>query len=270
MPEPLRQALTLFPVGLCVGLIGSMMGLGGGFFAVPFLMLLYGFKKEAATAASLGIVLLSAASASTANARRKRIDYRTALWMAAVTLPGAWVGRELVGRLTTAEFSYAFGALLAVVAVYLALVKLKEGSGLARGTPRELVDSEGHARRYEVNLPLGVAVSLVVGFLSSLFGVGGGLILVPFFVVVFGMPAYLAGATTHFIYVFTAAAGVLEAIRRGQLTPAGLEVLLFMGLGVVLGAQGGVAIAKRVREKLIRVLLSAILLTVAALMFLRR
>ncbi len=270
MPEPLRQALLLFPVGVAVGVVGSLIGVGGGFFVVPFLMLTRRFPADGATAASLGIVLLSAASATSANARRGRIDYRTGMAMAAATLPGAWLGRHLIGRISAEGFSIAFAALLLLVAVYLSLVRLKEGRGLVRGAPRELVDAEGHAYRYEVHLPLGLAVSLAVGLISSLFGVGGGLVLVPFLVVAFGMPIILATAGAQFIFVFTAAAGVLEAIRAGQLSMAGLEVLFYMGLGVALGAQVGVAIARRVGERVIRVMLSVVLVGVAALMILRR
>lgn len=270
MAEPLAGAWVLFPAGIAVGLVGSLIGAGGGFFAVPFLILYYYFTKEHATAVSLGIVLLNAASASVANARRRRIDYRTAAALAVGTLPGAWIGRELIARISPRAFSLSFAALLAAVAVYLAFVRLREGAGVLPGAPREHADAEGRVHRYRVNLALGAAVSLVVGLVSSLFGVGGGLLLVPFMVVGYGMPAILAAATAQFIFLFTASAGLAASVAAGHMTSEGLPVLLLMGAGVVLGAQAGVRAARRVRDRVVRWSLAAVLLAVAAGMFLDR
>lgn len=268
MPEALQLAL-LVPVGVAVGLVGSLIGVGGGFFVVPFLLLLWGgFTKESATAASLGIVFLSALSATWANARRKRIDYRTGAMLAAGVLPGAGVGRFVIGKFSAAGFAYAFAGLLLAVAAYVAFVRLGQGRGLVRGRPRELVDLEGGAHRYEVNAWVGLAASAGVGVVSSLFGVGGGLILVPFLVVVFGMPTLVATALAQFVFVFGGAAGLAVAVAAGQMAPSGWPVLGAMGAGVVAGAQIGVAVAKRVRERLIRSMIAAVLAVVAATMVL--
>lgn len=258
--------VALAPVGVAVGVLGSLIGVGGGFFVVPFLMLVLRFGKEPATAASLGIVFLSAASATLANGRRGRVDWATGGLIAAGTLPGAWLGRELIGRLEDRVFSLAFAGLLLAVALYLVLVRLKPGQGLLRGKPRERVDSEGQAHRYEVNGPAGLAVSLGVGLISSLFGIGGGLVLVPFLVLVYGMPMVVATATAQFAFVWAAALGAGEAWRRGQLSGPGLAVVGAMGLGVVIGAQVGVALGKRVPERVVKGLLAAVMVAVAVLM----
>jgi hypothetical protein len=270
MAEQLVGAWVLLPTGVAVGLVGSLIGAGGGFFVVPFLILHYGFTKEHATAVSLAIVLLNAASASVANARRRRIDYRTAAALAAGTLPGAWIGRELVARLSPRAFSLSFAALLTAVAVYLVVVRLREGGGILPGKPREHADAEGRVHRYRVNLPIGAAVSLVVGLVSSLFGVGGGLLLVPFMVAGFGMPTILAAASAQFVFLFTASAGVAASAAGGHMSSAGVLVLVLMGAGVVLGAQAGVRAARRVRDRIVRWALAAVLLAVAAGMFLDR
>jgi hypothetical protein len=270
MSELLRQAPVLVPVGVAVGFVGSLIGVGGGFFVVPFLLVfLPGFTPETATAASLGIVFLSALSATAGNAPRRRIDYRTGLVLAAGTLPGAWLGRELIGRLTARQFSVAFGVLLIAIAVYLVFVRLKPGKGLLRGAPREHADREGQVHRYEVNVAAGFAWSLVVGMVSSLFGVGGGLLLVPFLVVAYGMPAILSTSTAQFTFLFAALVGFAEAARRGQVTRPGLEVLATLGVGVIAGAQIGVAVARRVGDRVIRLAISAVLVGVGILLLLR-
>lgn len=259
--------------GVASGLIGALVGLGGGFFAVPFLLTfpVVGGSPLAppeATATSLGVVLLTALSSTTANARLRRIDYRTGLLLAGGTVPGIWIGRGLVGRLKAAEFSLAFAVLLLGVAAYLVFVRLKEGRGLLGGGQRELVDADGRCYRYGVHPVTGLAGGLGIGALASLFGIGGGLLLVPFFVIGYGMPLLPAAATAHFTFLFTASAGLLESVRRGHLSGAGLGTLLAMGLGAMAGSPLGVAAAKRVRPNLVRGVLAAVLVAVAIVMIL--
>ncbi|HXG60309.1 MAG TPA: sulfite exporter TauE/SafE family protein [Planctomycetota bacterium] len=260
--------LVLVPIGVAVGLVGALIGVGGGFFVVPFLLVFWrGFVPESATAASLGLVLLGALSATAANVRRRRIDYRTGLLLAAGTLPGAWLGREAIGRISSRAFSWSFGALLLGVAAYLVAARLRPGRGFLRGRPREFRDAEGGEHRYAVNVPVGLAVSLGVGLISSLFGIGGGLILVPFLVLGYGMPTILATAAAQFAFVFTAGVGVGAAVASGQMTEEGWRVVAAMGPGMVAGAQLGVAAARRVRERVVRGMIAAVLAAMGALMF---
>ncbi len=266
MSETLRLALTHVPLGMAVGLIGSLLGIGGGFFVVPFLLVWRGFRPEHATAASLGIVFVNALSSTAANAARRRIDYRTGLILALATIPGAWLGRWAIGGVPERAFALSFAALVGALALYFGLSKPRDGRGLGGGDTREIVDSDGHAHRYRVHLFWGVAACLAVGFASSFFGIGGGVLLVPFLGIVFGMPILIAASTAQFVFLFASGAGFLNAIQLGQLTPAGLVAVLPIGLGVVAGAQAGVAIAKRIRPGLVRLMLSAVLLAVAALM----
>lgn len=266
MPEPVRLAITLLPLGVFVGLIGSITGVGGGFLIVPFLLLAgpialgRPFTPEEATGTSLAVVLVNAAAASSAAARRKRIDYRTGLLFAAATLPGAYLGRVILRYLHPGAFAISFAVLLVGVAVYLAIGPSKSGRGLLRGTPRTIQEVTGEVQTYQVHYPAGIVVSFFVGFLASLLGVGGGIIHVPFMVLVFAMPVHIATATSQFILSFTSAVGAVEAAARGKVD---VRVLFWMGLGVVAGGQIGVHLAKRVPAKVVRWMLGAILLGVA-------
>jgi uncharacterized membrane protein YfcA len=260
----------LFPLGLIVGLIGSLMGVGGGFLVVPLLIRGMDFEPKAATAASLGIVFLSALSGTFANVKRKRIDYRTGVILALGTLPGAWLGRIVIRAIPPQAFAYSFGGLLIGVALYVFFVKLKTGQGLLRGTPREVTDSEGQVHRYEANWPVGFAVSLGIGVISSLFGIGGGIVLVPFLVLVYAMPQVCATAVAQFTFLFASAMGVAKAVLDHQMTDAGWRVIALLGIGVIVGAHLGVAVAKKLPERAFRAMLSALIVGVAATMFWKR
>ena len=99
-----------------------MVGAGGGFVLVPILLLFYPEKEpETITAMALFVVWANAISGSLAYARQKRIDYRSGLWFAAGTLPGAVLGAVVVGYIPRRAFDAIFAVALAAIAVFIFL-----------------------------------------------------------------------------------------------------------------------------------------------------
>jgi uncharacterized membrane protein YfcA len=113
---------------------------------------------------------------------------------------------------------------------------------------------------------LGIVLSFLVGMLSSLFGVGGGIIHVPFLIVVLGIPVHTATATSHFVLAITSLTGTVAFLGHGQIWVA---VAASMGLGVLLGAQVGALISTRMRSEPIRRTLAAALAAFACWLILR-
>lgn len=272
MSESLRLALTLIPIGVVIGILGSVTGAGGGFLVVPMLLLagpaLVGraFTPEEATGTSLSVAVLNAAAASTLAARRKRIDYRAGLLFAAATLPGALAGRFLLRMTEPGLFGFALAALLVVIAANMAFAPPTAGRSRLRGTPHAITEITGETHHYEVNRRLGFAVSVFIGFLSSFFGVGGGFIHTSMMVLVYGMPVHIATATSQFALSFTSGVGAIEAGTRGKID---LAVLLWMGIGVVAGGQIGVLLAKRLPAGVVRGIVGVVLLSAAASLVVR-
>ena len=73
------------------------------------------------------------------------------------------------------------------------------GEKPARWTVRELVDADGARYRYAYNPVVGIVLSIFVGFISSLLGVGGGFIHVPALSRLLNFPVHIATATSHFV-----------------------------------------------------------------------
>ncbi len=270
------QALWFIPVGFLVGTYGTIVGAGGGFILVPLLLLLFPSDPPAVvTAASLAVIVANATSGTIAYARMKRISYRTGVLFAAATIPGALLGSWLTAFVPRRAFGAGFGVLLLAVAVFLAIRRDHAAAGgraaAPAARPRQravdtVVDSEGNTHVLAFNLPLGMTLSFLVGVLSSLAGIGGGLIHVPLLTHLFGFPVHLATATSHFVLVFTALAG-LEEITEADLIvhvvdgtwPVHLARDLCLALGVVVGAQLGALLARRLHSRWIIVGLAAAL-----------
>ena len=85
-----------------------------------------------------------------------------------------------------------------------------------------------------------VVAGVAVGVLSALFGVGGGLIMVPFIVLVLDRSQHLAEGTSLVVIVPTAIAGVIAHWRNGFVS---LREALLLALGGVVGGYLGASIA---------------------------
>ncbi len=253
---------VLFLAGLGIGALGTLIGAGGGWMIVPLLLFGYHFSPQEAVGTSLAVVFLNALSGSIAYMIQGRVLYRMGLAFAIATIPGALLGALLVQHLDSRWFSMLFGAFLLLIAAFL-----------HRGRHLPFVRHRGAHVSNEVleafrspYMRLGIIISFAVGVLSSLFGIGGGIIHVPFLIVILGIPVHAATATSHFVLAITSLTGTLAFLRNGQVH---LRVAASMGLGVLLGAQLGALLSMRLSSEPIRRTLAVALAVFACWLILR-
>ena len=244
--------LLLIPLGFAVGAYGTFVGAGGGFILVPALLVLYLNKSaDEVTAISLMVVFFNAASGSAAYARLRRIDYSAGLAFALAALPGSVVGALLVTIVPRRLFDVLFGLLLLVLAAYtwwsirhaLTVRPVRTGRGVI--TRIMAGEHEGSSYRYSYNLWQGILFSIGVGFMSSLLGIGGGIIHVPIMIALLHFPVHIAVATSHFVLAIAAASATATHIANGSLHGHDVTRALLLGAGVVPGAQVGARLSQR-------------------------
>lgn len=241
----------LAPVGLVVGAFGTLIGAGGGFLLVPLLLLIYPHDPpELIASISLAVVFFNAASGSIAYARMRRIDYRTALILAAATAPGAALGAFGTSALSRRAFDAVLGGVMLLLAWHL-LRKPRSAAPAAVAIPDEdllpALATPPHiafpARR---RFRFGMLLSMVAGYLSSLLGIGGGIVHVPLLVRVMRFPVHVATATSQLILAVMALAGTVVHLAVGNYS-RGYGRTLALAVGVVVGAQFGAALSTRLR-----------------------
>jgi uncharacterized membrane protein YfcA len=115
---------------------------------------------------------------------------------------------------------------------------------------REIVDAEGVRYRYGYNPVVGIVLSVFVGFVSSLLGVGGGFIHVPALSRLLNFPVHIATATSHFVLAVMALTGTLVHVVNGVFVH-GLRRTALLTVGVIFGAQIGARLSNRVGGKMI-------------------
>jgi len=246
-------------LGFAVGAYGTMIGAGGGFILVPLLLILYpDAEPEFVTSISLAVVFVNASSGTAAYIRQKRVDFLAANVFAAATIPGAIAGALVVTLIPRDTFDLIFAVMLIAVSALLILkpntTRIVQRRDRRWEVRRTLVDADGDTYVYSYNLPLGAALSVAVGFLSSLLGIGGGVVHVPILIQVLHFPAHIATATSHYVLAVSALTGTIVHIATGELE-GGYVRAGALSAGVLVGAQVGALLSRRVSgDLLIRLL----------------
>jgi uncharacterized protein len=257
------EYLWLLPLGLLIGAFGTLIGAGGGFVLVPILLLVYPNEKtELITGISLAVVFFNALSGSLAYARMKRVDYKSGILFSIATIPGAILGALSTAYVPRGVFDLLFGVLMIVAAIYLwtsggeesAVQSHRKDDSDSDPRPRrmlrDLTDAEGVRYHYAYNPVTGVSLSLVVGFISSLLGVGGGFIHVPILTRLLDFPVHIATATSHFVLAIMSLTGTLVHVAQGVFV-RGLRRTTMLAIGVLIGAQAGAWMSNRIGGKMI-------------------
>jgi uncharacterized protein len=108
---------------------------------------------------------------------------------------------------------------------------------------------------------LAALLGLVGGVLAGLFGVGGGILFVPTLVLVLGLTQIHAEATSLLAILPTVIVGTWRQRRYGNVD---LRAGLLVGIGAIVGVEGGVQIAKALHEDTLRRLFAVLMFVVAA------
>jgi uncharacterized membrane protein YfcA len=222
---------SLLVIGFILGAIGTIIGSGGGFLLVPTLLLLNPrIAPDVAAGISLGVVFFNAASGSIAYARMGRVNFKAGVIFAATAMPGAVLGAYTTSHIPRRVFDGIFGVLLIILAVYLFTTA---------GKKKKPVSS------HDYNLTLGAAISVGVGFVSSVLGIGGGIIHVPALTHALNFPVHIATATSHFVLSITALVATLIRLKNGTLRGQ-LPTIAWLSIGAIAGAQSGARLSTRI------------------------
>jgi uncharacterized membrane protein YfcA len=231
--------------GFGAGVLSGAFGVGGGIIMTPAISAIMGVPGNIALFTPLPVIIPTAMTGASRYWKAGQVDVRAAKLVA---LPGA--AGALVGALAT-EYVPARWLLIAT-----ALVLAWQSVRVIRGSDT--------AEREAAFIPgwQFVVTGLVAGLVSGLLGIGGGLVMVPVFASILGMPLKRALGTSLFVMPALALVAAIQHIILGNVDWA---IAVGMMIGVVPGAMLGARLALRAKDKNLRIAVGSFMFGVAVL-----
>lgn len=248
-------------LGLVIGLALGALGGGGSILAVPVLVHIAGQGAGAATATSLVAVAAASAVGSIPHARAGNVRWGAAAAFVATGIAGSWAGASLNGRLDENVLLLAFSGLV-LVAAHRMLTACPSCTNVGEARAVETAerpasgrvpDSGAHARVIAPLRPASasrptptphsvarvVAAGSAVGFLTGLFGVGGGFVIVPALTLALGLSMPVAIGSSLVVIVGNAVVALgfrgLDAVDWNLAAPFTVTMLIGSLVGSLVG-----------------------------------
>lgn len=247
--------------GLIAGLLSGLLGIGGGSIMVP-LLVSQGFSPVTAVGTSTLAIALIAISGTVQNARMGYFDWQKVLSLGVPSILTAQLGAYLANRLPAANLLFAFGVML-LINIYLMYLR--------RQLITQIGVSGSQDNRVSQSQPQGIGRMLIclltgaaAGLLAGLFGVGGGIIMVPLQVLFLAEPIKTAIQTSLGVIIMTAISASLGHFRAGSVV---VSAGLILALGGIIAAQGSARLLPRLGDRAVMALFNGLILILAGYTF---
>lgn len=256
MPFDAVSFSLLLLTGLVSGVLAGFLGIGGGTLLVPVLVQ-FGFLPVQATATSSLAILVTSSAGSFQNWRMGFLRIRQVLLLAGPAIVTAFIGAAIGEKLPPHLLLIGFGLLL-LLNIYLVSLKKKV---IRTAQFREPRTTSGPAISPVVAR---VVTGSIAGLMAGLFGVGGGVILVPLQILLLGEDIKTAVRTSLGVIVITSvSACASHALNNNIDFPAGL----LLGLGGLIGVQVSTRYLPKLSDRTVTQLFRAMLIVLALYMF---
>ncbi len=273
----------LLLTGFVAGILGAMLGIGGGVIIVPALTIVLGVPIHYAIGNSLVAIVANALTSTGIYIKNRMANLKLGLLLSCTLVPGAVVGAFLSSILPGSILAVFFAALLIYVAFNIYPLR-KHGN--TTGEFKMLTDTcekehDGNAwldesyydpalheeLRYRVHRQdLGLITGFFGGCVSSLLGIGGGIINVPVMNMVMKVPIKATIATSSLLLCFTTMAGSIVYAFRGLVLP---NLMAPLTVGIYIGARTGTVIVRRIQGVWLQRMFAVILIVTAITMVLK-
>lgn len=224
-------------MGLITGMLSGLLGLGGGFVLVPALVYLLGMNQHRAHGTSLAVISMVALSGAISYSRHGQVDWLVAIELMIGGVIGATLGARICNLISARKLRRSFGILMALVGL-----RMLYGAASAAYLVTPVV--AGHPispHEFWGGLAVG-GIGLFTGILSGIFGVGGGIIMIPALVLLFSFSQKMAQGISLAVIIPVSISGALIHTKNGNVR---WNIAFWLGVGGIIGALIGARIANR-------------------------
>ena len=233
----MNETWIVLPAGIMISTVVSSIGIGGGILWMPFFLLILKLKPEAAVLTSLLIQTFGMGSGSIAFFKQRAADYKLALFILVIALPGIFMGAYIANTIKPSHIELILGILLMTTA-FLFVASNQKYADL--GTTRAEIKK---VYRYSW---VAILVSIGSGMLST--GISEWMI--PIMRNKLSLKMSNAIATCIFITFGTClTAASIHLLMGGK---AELPIVFWAVPGVMIGGQIGPRITQRINERVLK------------------
>lgn len=239
-------------LGLIIGMLLGLLGGGGSILAVPALVYGVGMPLAAAVPTSLVVVGISSATALIPRLREGQVQWRLAAVFGAAGAGAAFAGAAVNRLLEPRVVLVGFATMMVAAGVRMLREQTTVGGDCAL---------PGGGINWRGCLPKAIGSGVVVGFLTGLFGVGGGFLIIPALVLLLGLPMTVAVGTSLVIIVINSLAGFTAHAGDAALD---YRIALAFTAAAVVGSLASARVASRLPAERLRRWFAYLVFAVAA------
>jgi uncharacterized membrane protein YfcA len=241
--------LGAIALGAAIGAVGGLFGIGGGLIAIPALGLIYGMGQQAAQGTALVMVAPAVSFAFWRYRRQVGLDLRIAATLALSAAPSTYVAARFATGLDAGRLRTAFAAFILSVALLIGYRLFGGGATVLRSRPLAWGWSS--------------LIGLAGGAVSGLFGVGGAIVAPPALTTLLAMRQAAAQGLALALVAPGTIVALLTYARAGAVD---WTTGVALAAGALATIPAGVATARRLPERTLRVLFCGLLVATAALL----
>lgn len=270
--------LGLGVTGFVAGLMGALLGLGGGVFVVPALVLIFQVPTIVAVGTSNVAVVATSTAGASSYIKERISNIRLGLVLLISTTVAAIIASLVAEYLPEQVLSGLFAVILVYTAYTMlrskpqkpvtneeaAAARLTEGTeSLDLGSHYFDAATGKHVDYSPTNVRAGMGISAIAGVIAGLLGVGGGIVQVPVMNLLMRVPLKAASATSNYMIGITATSAAFVRYTHGDIN---LLIAVPTALTVFLGARVGAWLVPRTPNERLRVIFGWVSVLIAVLM----
>ncbi|MGU9939671.1 sulfite exporter TauE/SafE family protein [Empedobacter brevis] len=258
MSQYIGYVMTIL-VGVTLGLMGS----GGSILTVPNLVYLFGLNPIQATSYSLFIIGISSIIGSYPKVKNKLVNYRVAIIFGIPSMLVMFATRRLFMPQLPSTLQLPFVGEVEknfILMITFAIVMLLAAYSMITNKQKDCIDC---GKKMEKNTVLLVIQGVIIGFISGIFGAGGGFLIIPGLVVFAKVPMKNAVATSLFLVAINSLVGFGSDYQ--QFSSLNWVLLTILTLLSVVGIMIGNSISKFISSTKLKPLFGYFILVIAVL-----
>lgn len=264
----------IFITAISIGVIASMIGIGGNSLFIPILVIFLNLDIHVAIATMVFSSFFIGLSSLIVYFKSRVVDFKLALLIEAGTIPGAFLAPHISVLTSTEILTYIFVTAMLLISVYMGLSNHFKPDAETRECPaqRTVFKKYFWIREYNyknekhtavINIPLTIIISFIIGLIVGLIGVAGGTMKVPFLNLVCGVPMIISVGTAFLMITLTSISATAGYALYALIN---FSIALPIIIGLIIGSQLGSRVALKLPQKKLKIIFSIALALISILM----